>query len=218
MKPISTNINSHTKRAIVLSVCVLLFNAICLAKQPQSAKEVKEVKDTTSLRVNERESLFPEKNLTLDKSHFTWGAEAGASIDLTGLDMSTIDVDVLMGYKNAYINLLGAGVGVHRNVQSGDNFIPVYATLQTSFRKQPSLLFYTVKAGYSFNTIDSSKMFGDLMAYMGCGINLSKTRTARSFIQLMAGYRYFNTKHMDMFDKIDRHYIFDASLSIGVLF
>lgn len=215
MNKISANLFTHAKRVITLTACVLLYNLHGHASDTISSNITT---DSISVSSTKHESLFPEKSRSLDKSHFTWGAEAGASIDLTGFDMSTIDVDVLIGYKNAYLNLLGVGVGVHRNVQSGDNFIPVYATIQTSFRKRPSLLFYSAKVGYSFNTIDSSATYGDLTASMGCGINLSRGRLARSFILLSAGYRYFNDKHMSKFEKIDRNYIFDASLSIGILF
>ncbi len=214
MRNISTKLKTHALKTLALSACVLVYVNCCYASDKMDS-----VVTTDSVSKDiEHESLFPQSSKSLDKSHFTWGAEAGASIDLTGFDMSTIDVDVLIGYKNAYLNMLGIGVGVHRNVRSGDNFIPLYAAIQTSFRKQPSLLFYSAKIGYSFNTIESSAMFGDLMASMGCGINLSKGRLARSFILLSAGYRYFNDRHMAKFEKIDRHYIFDVSLSIGILF
>ena len=92
-------------------------------------------------KTQERESIFPAKSLSLAFSHFTWGAEVGSSIDLTGYDLSTIDVDVLFGYKNSFIRMAGFGAGVHRSVHRGDNFIPVYASIQTSFRSRPSLCF-----------------------------------------------------------------------------
>ncbi len=174
--------------------------------------------DTISQKGKERESLFPERSQSLAKSHFTWGAEAGASLDLTGHDMSTFDVDVLFGYKNSYMRMLGIGAGIHRTVQGGDNFIPIYATIQTSFRKKPSLLFMSAKIGYSFNTINDSPTFGDLVSALGIGINLSRSKLASSYIILSAGYRYFNRRHINMIDRLDQHYVYIAQLRFGVSF
>ena len=165
-----------------------------------------------------RESLFPHKSLSLSFSHFTWGAEVGSSIDLTGYDMSTIDVDLLFGYKNSYLRFLGLGAGIHRSVQRGDNFIPIYACVQTSCTSKPSLCFLSAKVGYSFNTIDDSPTFGDTTSSLGVGFNLSSGKKARSHILLSAGYRYFTQRHIDKLSSIDRHYIFLAQLSFGVCF
>ena len=173
---------------------------------------------TDTLANEERESLFPKRSLSLAKSHFTWGAEAGASLDLTGHDMSTFDVDVLFGYKNSYIRMLGFGAGIHRTVQHGDNFIPIYATIQTSFRKKPSILFMSAKIGYSFNTINDSPTFGDFVSALGLGVNLSRSRLASSYIILSAGYRYFNRRHLNMIDRLDQHYVYIAQLRFGVSF
>lgn len=217
MDALTKNIKSAV-RTFVLTAG-LLFSAASLSASEntvESAGAVKAVADSVSMY--ERESLFPKSSLSLAFSHFTWGAEAGASLDLTGYDMSTFNVDVLFGYKNDYIKLAGFGAGIHRSVQSGDNFIPVYATIQTSFRKKPSLLFFSAKIGYSFNTISDSPTFGDLSSAMGVGFNLSRSKTAQTHIILSAGYRYFNRRHIDMVDRIDRHYIYIASLSFGVSF
>lgn len=197
-------IHSPAVRAIALSAG-LLFSAFSGQAENTSATQ-------------ERESLFPAKSLSLAFSHFTWGAEVGSSIDLTGYDLSTIDVDVLLGYKNSFIRLAGFGAGVHRSVQRGDNFIPVYATIQTSFRSKPSLCFLSAKIGYSFNSIEDSPTFGDLTSLLGVGFNLSSSKTAKSYILLSAGYRYFNQRHMDKLSSIDRHYIFIARLALGVNF
>ena len=145
-------------------------------------------------------------------------AEAGGSIDMTGYDLSTIDVDVLFGYKNKFFRMLGIGAGIHRTIQRGDNFIPVYATIQTSFRTKPSLCFFSAKIGYSFNSIADSPTFGDTMSQLGVGINLSESRRAKSYILASVGYRYFTQRHIDQLPSIDRHYIFIAQLSIGISF
>ncbi len=203
------NIIIPAVKAIVLAAGILLSASVATANDTTPKDSISNV---------ERESLFPKSSRSLAKSHFTWGAEAGASLDLTGHDMSTFDVDVLFGYKNSYIRMAGFGVGIHRTVQGGDNFIPVYATIQTSFRKKPSLLFMSAKIGYSFNTINDSPTFGDLVSILGVGINLSKSKLANSYIILSAGYRYFNRRHINMVDRLDRHYVYIAQLRFGVSF
>lgn len=163
------------------------------------------------------ESLFPGSSLDLALSHFTWGAEFGSSIDLTARNMSTFDVDVNIGYKSALFKLIGVGAGFHRGISSGINFIPVYAVIRTSFRKKPSLFFLNAQAGYSFNRIPGSKMHGDLVAALGCGINLTQSRHAKSYIILSAASRYFNKNH-EAETGIDARSIVLAKLQIGINF
>lgn len=173
---------------------------------------------TDTINAGARESLFPQKSRSLAFSHFTWGAEAGASIDMTGHDMSSFDVDVLFGYKNSFFRLIGLGAGIHRAVQSGNNFIPIYATIQSSFRSRPSLFFFSARFGYSFNTIDDSPTFGDFVSAIGCGINLSQSRHARSYFLFSVGYRYFNHRHIDYVEKLNTNYVYMTHLTFGVSF
>ena len=172
---------------------------------------------TQSLEVIQRESIFGG-NRPLDNSHFTWGADFGASVDLTAHDMSTFDIDIIMGYKNKYIKTVGIGAGIHRTVQGGDNFIPIYALLRTSFTSRPSLLFMNARFGYSFNTVEKSPTFGDYNAALGCGINLSQSSKAKSYIIVGVAYRYFNKTHRDYITRLDSPYIWIAQLQFGVNF
>lgn len=167
--------------------------------------------------VIERESIFGG-NRPLDKSHFTWGADIGASVDLTAHDMSTFDLDFVLGYKNSFIKTAGLGVGIHRTVQGGDNFIPVYALIRTSFTSRPSLLFFNARFGYSFNTVEDSPMFGDYNSALGCGFNLSQSRKAKTYIILGVAYRYFNKRHQDYISRLDTNSIWMAQLQFGVNF
>lgn len=200
-------------RAVALTAGLLFFSSLTAFSQTTELK-----RDSIGIQNAERESLFPQKSRSLALSHFTWGAEVGSSIDITGYDLSTLDVDILLGYKNSFIRMAGFGAGIHRSVQRGDNFIPVYATIQTSFRNKPSLCFFSAKIGYSFNSIEDSPTFGDLMSLLGIGFNLSSSRVAKSYILASLGYRYFNQRHIDMLPSINRHYIFLTQISIGISF
>ena len=172
----------------------------------------------TETKKNEaRESIFGDSR-SLETSHFTWGADVGASLDLTAHDMSTFDVDVLLGYKNRFIKTLGIGAGIHRTVQGGDNFIPVYLLFRSSFTTRPSLLFFNARIGYSFNTVEDSPMFGDYNSGFGCGINLSRTKAANTYIIVGVAYRYFNKRHQEYISRLDTNYIWMAQLQFGVNF
>ncbi|MBD5269536.1 MAG: hypothetical protein K2M67_09255 [Muribaculaceae bacterium] len=165
----------------------------------------------------ERESLFPNSSRSLATSHFTWGAEVGSSIDLSGHDMSTFDADVLVGYKNPVIRLAGIGAGIHRAFGNGNNFVPLYAVFRSSFRSKPSLCFFHLKAGYSFNTIGDSPTFGDWVGSIGCGVNLAMSKSFQSHILLAFGFRHFNKRHQSEV-KIDVKDVYMAQISFGVNF
>lgn len=175
-----------------------------------------EVADSSGV-TSASDSLFPHSSRSLATSHFTWGAEAGASLDMTSHDLSTFDVDVLLGYKNSFLNLVGVGAGIHRSIHTGNNFIPVYAVIRTDFRKKPSPLFMNIQAGYAFNTIGDSGTMGDFYGAVGMGVNLQQTRTASSYIILSMAYQYFSESNLAKID-FDTHYIFYAKLVVGVNF
>lgn len=134
-------------------------------------------------------SLFPQASRSLETSHFTWGADLGSSIDLRGYDMSTFDLDVMLGYKNPWLRALGVGAGIHRTVRTGNTFIPIYGILRTSFRSKPSLFFFNLKAGYSFNTIhDAGATSGGFNFSAGLGINLAMSKKFQSHIVISYGF------------------------------
>lgn len=166
---------------------------------------------------SERESLFPDQSRSLAFSNFTWGAEAGSSLDLTSHDLSSFDLDVLFGYKNSFIKMAGIGAGIHRSIHTGNNFIPVYAVIRTNFRRTPSLLFFNLQGGYSFNSFSSTGTVGDFYGAVGVGINLQQTKMSKTYVILSGAYQYFSEGNRLKTD-IDANYIFFAKLVVGVNF
>lgn len=200
-------------------VLLLPLQGYASQKNKKTLKEEKlEQVVNDSIKSSGREAIFQSTSGNLSFSHFTWGVDVGSSIDLTSHDMSTFDVDAVLGFKNSFIKTAGIGIGIHRSVQSGDNFIPVYALLRTSFTRRPSLCFFNLRVGYSFNTIGDSPCYGDFSTAAGIGFNLSSSRMAKTYIIVGAGYRYFKQRHIDAIDKLDTHYILLAQLQFGVNF
>ena len=105
--------------------------------------------------------------------NFTWGADIGSSIDISGNDMSSIDIDAYFGYKNAVIRTLGIGAGIKSAIGNSYTAIPVYAILRTSFTSKPTLCFLDLRLGYSFNTLTDDVNQNSFYGSAGLGFNLS---------------------------------------------
>ncbi|MDE5883250.1 MAG: hypothetical protein K2H60_16130 [Muribaculaceae bacterium] len=205
-------------RNFLLGIGVSLFSLSASASTLTDAEAENAMATESKVeKTEERESLFPNATRNLDTSHFTWGAEFGASIDLSGYNTSTFNVDAVLGYKNNYFRILGAGVGIHRSLGTGDNFIPVYGLMRTSFSSRPRLFFLSLKVGYSFNTIGDSPTFGDTNSQIGWGINLAMSRKFQSHIILAYEFRHFNARHKHVLDD-KANDISLATISFGVNF
>ena len=211
---------------------------ICLVSSIVQAKEIPQYTETEGIgktmldtvvvtgpysvellkQSSSRESIFSDVHRPLGIfSHFTWGADLGASIDMGGCDMSTFDADVFFGYKNAIIKTVGVGAGIHQAFGNGHNFIPVYAMFRSSFRRKPSLFFFDAKAGYSFNTISNSHSQGGIYGSVGIGINLAISKHFQSHIIL--SYGYFGMSAINAEDiNYDGRHINYAQLRIGANF
>lgn len=165
-----------------------------------------------------RESIFGNKyGLSLALSHFTWGAEIGASIDLRGYDLSTVDIDVLLGYKNSFLKLVGIGGGIHKSFGSNNTFLPLYAVFRSSFRSKPSLFFFNLQAGYCFTSLSKSKSRGGISASVGVGINLAMSKHFQSHIIL--SYCYYHINSLTRTEvSLPVKYVDLARLSFGVNF
>lgn len=159
------------------------------------------------------EGIFDDSKGNLAFSHFTWGAEFGSSIDLTAHNRSTFDLDVNIGFKNSFIKLAGIGTGFHRSVYSGAYYIPVYGIIRTSFRKKPSLLFMNMLFGYSFNKIKGASRHGDMVSALGCGLNLTQSSRAKSYLILSVSTTYFDKDHEE---KTGIHGRFGTSVKIQI--
>lgn len=214
-------------RNILLGIGVSLFFLSANAEDSASGSsksvsvsdeiQTEAVKKESVPEKEERESLFPNATRDLGNSHFTWGAEFGASIDVSDCNTSTFNIDAVLGYKNNYFRILGAGVGVHRSLGNGDSFIPVYALIRTSFSSRPRLCFMSLKLGYSFNTIGDSPTFGDTNSQLGLGINLAMGKKFQSHLILAYEFRHFNSRNKMKINE-DVNNISLATISFGVNF
>lgn len=196
-------------KALMLVMGVFLFSFAAHAEFVDS-KEASLVNDSV---LSPAIAIVKETKI----SHFSWGAEFGTSIDMSGYDSSTFNIDAMVGYRSSFFHLLGAGAGVHRSMGTGDNYIPIYGIMRTSFSKNKKLFFMNLKIGYSFNTIGDAPMFGDVNCSLGAGINLASGRAYRSYLILGYEFRHFNQRNKSKADlKADDVSL--VSISFGVNF
>lgn len=155
------------------------------------------------------------KNAPKKMSNFMMGAELSTGLDLSGSDLSTFNLDFLIGYRHKAIQLLGVQFGAHKALGDRDCFLPICLVFRSSFSAKPKPVFFHLSAGYSFNTVSSSKMFGDVTATIGCGVNLVQRSKFQSVIIVAFGFRHFNERHQDLIS-IDKSNCGFAQISFGI--
>lgn len=150
-------------------------------------------------------------------AHFTWGADVGGSVDMSGNDMSSLDISANFGYKNHVIRLLGAGASLNMMVSNSCRSFPFYAIVRTSFTKRPTLCFVEARAGASINYMQRNISQTGLYLSGGIGINLATGRTFRS--HLILSYSFFDRGYVTYKDidysVPDIHYL---GVKIGISF
>ena len=134
--------------------------------------------------------------------HFSWGADIGSSIDMSGNDMSSIEIDAYFGYKNDVIRTLGIGAGIKSAIGNSYTFLPVYAMLRTSFTSRPSLCFLDMRLGYSFNTLKDDVTQNSFFGSAGLGFNLY---TSQFLTEIESFYQKSHTTPTIFINKPNAH-------------
>ncbi len=125
--------------------------------------------------------------------HFAWGAEAGGAIDMTANDMSAVCATAFFGYRNSWIDMLGAGAAINVAVDNNCRSFPVYAMFRSSFCSRPSLAFFDFRVGCAFNSVGNESTHSRLYVAPGVGFNLARGKNFISYITL--SYEYNGMKH-----------------------
>lgn len=151
------------------------------------------------------------------KPAFTWGAAAGASIDMTSNDMSTVDFELSFGMRRGWINFLGVGVEADIMVSNSCRSFPIFAELRTNFTNHPTLAFFDLKVGASLNYLERDFQQTGVYTFAGAGINLASS--SRFSSHLIIGYTYRERRDIPgdggSFYFPSLHY---ATVKIGVCF
>ena len=130
--------------------------------------------------------------------HFAWGIDVGSSIDISGNDLSSLDISAYFGYKNSIIRTLGAGVDIRSSLGNSHTLMPIYAMIRSDFTNKNPLCFLESRIGYSFNTLNTIEKENGLFFSVGIGFNLFTSSTVKSHIIL--SYTYNELKADDLLE------------------
>ncbi len=150
------------------------------------------------------------------KLRFTWGADVGASIDMSGDDMSSLDVNVAFGMSRKWINFLGVGAEADIMVNNSCRSFPMFVQFRTNFRNRPSIVFWDVKGGVALNYLEHNHQ--QTGAYVSTGIGFYLARSDKFSSHLIVGYTF--KERRPVYGELthefkDLHY---AGVRIGVVF
>lgn len=148
---------------------------------------------------------------------FAWGADAGASIDLTSNDMSALDFSAVFGMSRGWINFLGIGAEADIMISNSCRSYPFYVNFRTNFRNTPSTFFWDVKAGMSLNYLEHNHRQTGFYGSTGLGVNLA--RSSKFCSHLIIGYTFRRRKTLTG-DEMTHYFksISYASVKIGIVF
>ena len=130
-----------------------------------------------------------KSNTIKPKVQFAWGADAGASIDLTANDMSSIDFNIAFGMKRGWINFLGIGAGADICVTNSTRAYPIFAEFRTGFSDKPTLLFWDIRGGMAYNYLEHNHEQLGVYANTGLGIHLARSAKFASYLSLSYTFR-----------------------------
>ena len=149
--------------------------------------------------------------------HFTWGVDAGSSIDISGNDLSSIDTEAFLGYKNNIVQALGVGVGLHSALGNSFTLIPTYAIVRTNLSVNHPLCFVETKLGYSFNSFNNGESQNGIYCSAGIGFNLYTSEKVRSHIVLSYSFSGLNPITAENYTRYE-HSLSAMSVKIGISF
>lgn len=151
------------------------------------------------------------------QTKFAWGADAGASIDLSGSDMSSVDFSAVFGLSRGWINFLGVGAEADIVVSSSSRSYPLFVNFKTNFRNTPSLLFWDLKAGLSLNYMEHGPQQTGFYGSTGLGVNLA--RSSKFCSHLVIAYTFRQRSAVEGAEMThDFKSLSYASVKIGVTF
>ncbi len=151
------------------------------------------------------------------KIELTWGADVGASIDMSGQDMSSIDFDLAVGMRRSWIKFLGIGVQADIMTSNSCRSYPLFALFRTNFLNRPTNFFWEVKAGASLNYLEHNHSQTGVYGFTGAGFRLASGAKFTSHIVI--GYTFMQRRRVVGEEMVhnfkDLHC---ASVKIGVAF
>lgn len=127
---------------------------------------------------------------------FSWGAEAGTSIDMSESDMSSVDFNATFGLRYRWINFAGVGAGANIMVSNSSRTYPVFAVFRTDFASSVNFLFLDLRGGAALNYLPGNVSQTGAYGSAAIGFVLATGKTFRSYIT--AGYTYIGRRDVEL--------------------
>lgn len=135
--------------------------------------------------------LFPKSG----RARFVWGAEFGSSVDMSGQDMTSIDINALFGMSCGWFTFIGVGAAADVTVSNSNRSYPVFVALQTDFSHFHRPLFLDLRGGMSVNCLPANATRKGAYGSASLGFRLATGEKFRSY--LTAGYTYIGRDDFD---------------------
>lgn len=159
----------------------------------------------------------PKPKYSIERLRFAWGAEVGSTIDMSGHDMSSIDVNLSVGASYSWLSFAGIGAGANIVVSNSCRTYPIYVDLRTDFSKFVKFVFLDFRGGVALNYSENNMNQTGLYLSPSLGFNLASGTTFRSYITL--GYTYIARHDVNNGDDIiPLRPLSMASLRLGIAF
>lgn len=119
---------------------------------------------------------------------FTWGADLGAAVDMSGHDMSALGIGAMFGMEWRWIRFLGVGAEADVMVANSSRAFPLSVIFRTDFSKTRRLLFMDLRGGVAPSYFDHDRQETVPYISAGMGITLASGRTFSSHLSLSYSY------------------------------
>lgn len=173
---------------------------------------------TSVAKTAQNDTLAVTTPVVEQKHFFSWGVDVGSAIDMTGNDMSAIDLNTYFGYRGPYVRFLGVGAGIDMMVSRSTTNYPVYAIFRTDFSPKPRLYFFELRGGIAFNKIEDYPSQNTPFGSVGIGVTLAKGRSFSSHIILSYNYTKLNDFTSTEGEFYRLHDLQAACIRIGINF
>lgn len=147
---------------------------------------------------------------------FAWGAEIGGNIDMSGHNMSSVDINAKFGIRWRWIRFLGIGAEGDIMVTNSGRVFPLFVNFRTDFAQSDQLLFMDLRGGLALNYLYDEQDTGGYFS-AGIGVTLAKSKTFSSHIILAYSF-YGQEKCLNGLTVRKCPGLNEATLRLGIAF
>ncbi|MBO5054114.1 MAG: hypothetical protein J6C44_07810 [Muribaculaceae bacterium] len=145
--------------------------------------------DTTSTTLsNEATTIAPQER----PLRFTWGADIGASVDMTGHDMSALGIGAMFGMEWKWIRFIGVGAEADVMVSNSSRTFPLSLIFRTDFSQHRRLLFMDLRGGVAPSYLDHDRQ--ETVPYLSGGMGITLAAGHKFSSHLTLSYTYLGQK------------------------